>query len=389
MECAHRGRVPSVTVRSAKTFVVEVSPMVLPAASALRREPPRPAEHRQAAYERQFDDVTLFYDVFRVGRRIRMVGPPLFNLEQAVVGGLTASNRPATLHTTRLDRVQRSSVNDRRRKHAAVEFAPDAGRCSAIIGADLAPTFRGRKVLLTLSRDNDLEWIRDWARFHARLHGIDAVLLYDNGSTAYPICELRQALEDVTDLDIAAIVRWPFKYGPLGGPAKHWDSDFCQYGALEHAKWRLLRSAAGVVNADIDELVLSPAGRTVFDYARSNGGLVLYSGTYIEAIADGAAAKSCYGPYAYQNAHQPPCPKKWCLLPARVPARAQWRVHVVTWRRRWKRRWRRHERPTPLSYRHFKAINTGWQFPPDRPAFDPSIHQLDADLRQALTRVGM
>ena len=45
--------------------------------------------------------------------------------------------------------------------------------------------FAGRNCLMTLSRDNALDWIRDWAAFHVREHGADAVLFFDNGSTDY------------------------------------------------------------------------------------------------------------------------------------------------------------------------------------------------------------
>lgn len=42
-------------------------------------------------------------------------------------------------------------------------------------------------------------------------------------------------------MDILFLVPWNFKYGPKGGASTGlknapWDSDFCQYGMMEHAK---------------------------------------------------------------------------------------------------------------------------------------------------------
>ncbi|MFX8481515.1 hypothetical protein ABTL74_19375, partial [Acinetobacter baumannii] len=50
---------------------------------------------------------------------------------------------------------------------------------------NLSHLFAGRRVLLTLSRNNAPRWIADWIRFYATLHGADAVLLYDNASDRY------------------------------------------------------------------------------------------------------------------------------------------------------------------------------------------------------------
>src|SRR5262245_58392665 len=62
----------------------ECSGISLPSHSALRRESPRPAEFRQAGYSAAFDELTLFYDVFRAScspvGRVVLLGPPSLNL---------------------------------------------------------------------------------------------------------------------------------------------------------------------------------------------------------------------------------------------------------------------------------------------------------------------
>src|SRR5262249_39706879 len=99
--------------------------------------------------------------------------------------------------------------------------------------------FHGRRVIFTMSKNNPIEWILDWARFNRDVHGADAVLIYDNGSTAYDSATLSAALKTVADIACSVVVEWPYRYGPQGFNSwDHWDSDFCQLGAWEHARWR-------------------------------------------------------------------------------------------------------------------------------------------------------
>ena len=54
-----------------------------------------------------------------------------------------------------------------------------------LVRPNCSEIFRGRRVVLAMSRDNELQWIKDWVLFVVRNHGADAVLLYDNASTKY------------------------------------------------------------------------------------------------------------------------------------------------------------------------------------------------------------
>ena len=71
-------------------------------------------------------------------------------------------------------------------------------------------------MLLTLSRNNDLRWIRDWVRFHVREHGADAVLFFDNGSTGYGPPEIEAALAGIGGVGRSVCVAAVFPYGPQG-----------------------------------------------------------------------------------------------------------------------------------------------------------------------------
>jgi hypothetical protein len=370
--------------------------MVLPREGGLYRSPPRPAEHRGPGYDEQFDNVTVFYDVFRCGRDIRTIGPPLFNLEPIVLDRLKLQGRSVQGRTTRLARAQRCLMPGG--AHRAHVLAFDSGplHLSADIGEDLASSFRNRRVLLTMSKDNSLQWVKDWARFYARAHGVDAVVIYDNRSTTYSLTDVAAALDEVAELQVGAVVDWPFEFGPRGVPGRMtptgwqpgqwWDSDFCQSGALEHARWRLLRQAAGVINADVDELVVVPPKKTVFHYANlSPSGYVTYPGVWVEAVPYDPQPRSAYSTYGYVNQTSTPCPRKWCLVPWRLPARAQWRVHEVAggWPFL-------HQSAVPrVNYRHFKGVTRKQRLQATDTEFDAQVHVVDTRVREVLHDTGL
>lgn len=63
-------------------------------------------------------------------------------------------------------------------------LAVDGCRAEVAVSPLERGTFAALNCLFTLSRNNDLRWIRNWVRFHVREHGAEAVLLFDNSSTA-------------------------------------------------------------------------------------------------------------------------------------------------------------------------------------------------------------
>jgi len=70
---------------------------------------------------------------------------------------------------------------------------------------------------------------------------------------------------------------------PEGGDQVIWDSDYAEYGVLEHARHRFLSTARAVVSLDIDELVLTKDGSSIFDIVqRSDTGHVRFDGRWIE-----------------------------------------------------------------------------------------------------------
>lgn len=339
--------------------VVRTSPVRLPRFGSLRRNAPRPSSMRQRDYDQRFDSDTLFYDVFEAERGIRLVGPPLLNLRDAVNSAsfLTAEGVQQRVEFNELDRTH--SALAPRVSSSAVSLQLESLDLTVAVGPSYTELFSGRKVLLTKSKNNRLEWIRDWAAFHVQQHGVDAVLLYDNGSTDYNCEDVLRALSGIEGLNLAIVVDWPFKFGPQGGDWEGlrnapWDSDFCEYGILEHARRRFLNNASAVVSLDVDELVISESDRNLFEVLEaSDSGAISYEGLWIETTTDIKDRVPRFGDFLYFDSNRGASTKKWSVDPTRTRTAVQWKTHRVEGTEM--------ESAGEVRHRHFMGINSNWK----------------------------
>ena len=263
--------------------------MTLPADSPERRQITRPVEYRQPGFADEFDATTVFYDVIARGPwplgRLVLVGPPLRNFTQAIMAGRINGRPIRTLLSRYFERDRCCDIwlSTTLTQPVYLQF----GFGSALLFPSRAEPRRyaGRRVLYTLSKDNNPVWVIDWARFHVANHAADAVLIYDNGSVRYTSSELLATLRAALPGLPVDVVSWPFRYGPGGfSSASGWDSDFCQAAAFQDARFRFLERAAGVLNCDVDEFVVSTGGRSVFEAAAtSTAGCVAFAGDWIAA----------------------------------------------------------------------------------------------------------
>ena len=344
---------------------IALSTVTLPADGPLRLAP-RPLAQRDARYAEQFDAATLFYDVYRRGRDIVFQGPPLLNLADPVMAAPLLRNRlgPLFPRARRIERHKASEIRLRSADSAVVLNGP-LGPIPITVQPDGSDLFAGRRVLHSLSKDNAPRWIIDWIAFYRDVHGADAVLLYDNGSTRYAAAALEADLRAAfPDMQIV-VVLWPFKYGPQGGWAgavggveAPWDSDFCQTGSLQHARLRFLRRARSVLNVDIDELVVGP--EPIFAATeRSRHGFIKFAGQWVSAATAQPVAQDATRHRHFRCrdlAETDTCPPKWCIAPPRCERDAySWSVHNLFGARA-------NRRIDPrFSFRHFRAINNNWK----------------------------
>jgi hypothetical protein len=378
----------------------------LPSTSPFSRTPSRPQHRQPEDFDTTFDFRTIIYDAFYLPERneLRIIGPPVLNLH-AMASGVVATSGVETFPVLvqELDRHMRITVQLLGRPDHVVLQSQIGDIRVPVIEAD-QETFAGKRVLLTLSKNNRLEWICDWIRFHQVHHGANAVLLYDNNSTLYSLDELASAIANVPGIEATRVIHWPYKYGPQGHGGSFWDSDFCQSGALEDARWRYLQRARSVLNVDIDELVL-PTSQSVFERVEATpSGYIAFRGQWVveancsdkgECLETQPLLHRSYfvrlrprwGISSWKRWRVVPrrintCPPKWAAVPNRHPDQAQWQVHRVqgiAGSRSVNAR---------VEYRHLRPINTSWKYSRGvAEPFSAKLHAVDHELLDSYGKV--
>jgi len=270
------------------------SAIFLPQNSDLRRLPRAPKRKRPEKFWNEFEDRALVYDLFwhHDGQQVILIGPPALNLEPFWLSAkffALPSGEPlnAVFHHVRstltiaLQRVPSQSEQIR------LEFAGQS--FVATIQANMVEQFANERVLFTMSKDNELPWIAEWARFHQITHGANAVIVIDNGSSAYQPEDVARTLGDVPGINKVLVISWPYKYGPHDpGVIFHrfW-ANFLQVASFAVILRRFGRRAYGLLNVDIDELAGPLAGTDIFTAAKaSQDGYFRLLGHWVEALAE-------------------------------------------------------------------------------------------------------
>ncbi|WP_104498924.1 glycosyltransferase family 92 protein [Acinetobacter indicus] len=367
--------------------IINVSPCIIPDSENYSRTIPRPAHLRPNDYYDKFDSKTLCYDVFFSNKKVIISGPPLNGLESFIEEAnfyLDNKNYSKEINTIKFDRLQVNYINQVVTKPKILTWNYKNISFNISINNNFLEKFKDKKVLFTLSKNNKFEWISDWIFFYKKYHGIDTVLFYDNSSDHYTLEELKDFLtKQNLDVDIY-LVPWNFKYGPQGGiysgkEKTPWDSDYCQYGMFEHAKHRFLKYAAGVINADIDELIITPKKESIFKLLGQHKGLI-YPGFWIQSIPLDANVSTRFFNYAYRSKKDQHTDYKWCINPSKLDDLTQWKVHSI--------RKVSLKRIKGLYYAHFKAINYNWKTQrTNSVVLDQSVHYVDQKLYSHLNLI--
>lgn len=302
--------------------------LVLPeGAGPRRRHVLRPA-NRTPDYLANYDDSTLFYDCVRVEDRWIFAAPPFLNLWPLFRDGLRLDGRrPAGL---RRRRGRQFELVELRAPEGALSIVIDGTEHPVSPRRSLAPRFAGLNCAVTMNRDNPLAWIRDWARYHVDRHGLQGVLIFDNGSTTYAPGDIADALSTVRGLESAAVLSAPFPFGLTIRVGRFETVPlFLQTATLNLAKADAFRDARSVLNADIDELVRSDPGISVFDLAaRHPLGMVTLTGHWIDPGPE-AEPPVPHRENFHVTATPRKCGRKWCLRRGGVMDRFAWGVHQV------------------------------------------------------------
>lgn len=374
--------------------------VILPEGS-IRRDATRPQHLQDPTYAEKYDDNTLFYDVVLVGEDVVLSGPPLLNLEEHVRSAtVTVDGEVAVFEKTEL--LERSQITvfslPTSPEKSNVIFTLRIESLGLFVESEIDISsyeiLKDSKVLMTLQKNEELAWIQDWAQFYAKNHGVDAVLIYDNGSDKYSSHEIAKAVASIDEIKHVIVVDWGFKYGPQGspwvGPGVAWDSDFCQIGALQNCRYKWTTKAVGWINCDVDELIVPLRKETIFDALDcSASGVVGFGGRWISNNAVDLQEDQLprYWNFPYFTAQE--CNAKWAMASDRVKPSAHPTAHYV--------RGVGKCNSSDFMLAHFKPLNSGWKIPARRdvsreirksPLTSEELHLLKA-VRFAFERLDM
>lgn len=364
------------------------SPVFLSPDNPVKRAPRWGWRRRERAFFDSFESRALFYDCFwdETGADILLVGPPPGSLFRAYRAAeyralpsgtkVTATYYPSlSTMTTRLSGIPYGTTR------IVVEICSETHVLD--VQQNLAGLFEDKAVLFTMSKNNPLAWIDAWARYHVNRHGINGVVLFDNGSTDYGLDDLADTLAGVEGLDVAAIFSWPYAYGAIDGAVifnPYW-TQFLQVSSMGLVLRRLGMKARAIANTDIDELIACPPETSILDIlATTPSGLVSMEGQWIEATRlSGTAeadAHSAFGMRLSAPEERRCKARKWVLDPRRDWVR-KLNVHpYMHWieNRPLKGKWTSPD----VYFWHFKGINTRWKVDRTIEAEAPSLERDEA-----------
>ncbi len=318
-----------------------------------------PRQHRDAPPEAvaKYDRKTLIYHTYWADDALYCICPKLRNFAK-LLGDMTFAADGQTLPRPHLKSYRRHDILRFDCPTRPIELTIRGAGHNWTLPLHAPDQWRGfedRNTLMTLSQNNDLRWISDWARYHVSAQGAQALLLFDNASTAYTPKQIVTSLEQ-TGLEHVTVVRTPHPYGPRFRTKPCHIAKYLQAGILNIAPRDMLARARAILQIDVDELVWT-TGANIFDRAVAHPlGYRRIPGVWRMVHPDTQNPTHIDHTYIQTNAKQ--VPSKYCAVPSGWLRRHEWDVHVINGLPRLSI----HQRPNPeVGFYHCRAIGTMWK----------------------------
>jgi len=351
--------------------VYDMSSLVLPATLDLRRDAPPRCTVLQVSFWDKYDTDTLVYDALSsADGTVSLYTPKLLNLRPVLQEALEdlapqISGLPKYTFGRHHDRVQFRLREPARSLPLRIG---DKVRELALNSIE-TERFKGLDIVYTLSKDNDLAWVRDWMTWYRDAHGATGAIIADNGSSTYGSQDLLQAMQAVPGFRAVGVLRAPHAYGPaLNECKRHSETEFLQSSLLNLVRDRFLSTARAMLNVDIDELVVGRDGASIFDaVARSPFGFLTFRGHWRHAKTTGPDVR--HADHIFRNPSDQPCPTKYAIRPNSFIGRRFLQVHSIANIDRNLFRSRR-----KFSYLHLRQISTSWKYDRNRDSAASLVH---------------
>lgn len=357
-------------VADPKTFELAMSSYVFDGSHpSMFRDRQGKFDERAPNYDDRYDFHTFVYDCFYRAdvNEVWLLCPRLLNFV-GLVRDMTFFVDGSEHSRVKIENISRATVIKLKGVKTAptlVRFEHEKASGDLTVGDTKLDLFAGKNAVFSINKDNRLEWIQDWLRFYVRVHGLNAMALVDNGSTTYTVDDLRAAIDEVEGIDQACVISAPFPFGPNAEGQVNTSSLYLQRSTAEIIRRRLFKNCRAVLNVDIDELIFSWSGQSIFDAtAASDIGFVRANAEWVY-VDEETAAKT---PKPLRHVHHtnlsvprkpgakrlPKANRKWCVDPNGKYGEHQWLMHFLD----------NQKDPLDLDFLmlHCRQISTSWKY---------------------------
>jgi hypothetical protein len=350
----------------------------LPRDQPFRRDLPPRAENPAHMGWRRYDDRTLVYEAVAMPGRVRLYLPRTFNLWELIAGAeMRIDGRPVVAPRRKIFR--RFETLDLPWAGVAPTEAtldsPTLGKVVLPVASGQAAPYAGRRVVYTMLRNERLDWVRDWLFFHQREHGADAALITNNGSTDYTSADLLATMRSVPGYVTSQVLDVPLPWGPFQFEKGVDDAKFLQTTLLNLVRDRFFSGAAGVLNLDIDELVIRRKHLTAYEIAMRWGYATFRGNWHYTPAADHPRH---HADHVLINRDEKLCPTKYVYVPGSRLGRCCLSVHSL------EKIGRNFFKTDALNFIHCWGISTSWKI--DRSAAERPGLTVDPEAEAAFTR---
>jgi len=284
------------------------------------RVPSRPINLRQNNFDQLFDYTTFIYDIFADDNKTYIIAPPATDehwskfKQIAFFDDKNISHYNSKLYKSKIQKlIIENSIKEIRINDNTYNIPKTKG-----LG-------KNKVCLYTLQKDNDPQWIVDWANWHIENHGVTDVIIYDNNSTRYSIDELKAKIVYIKG--VVHLESIDYLWGPINHKGSKWDCDFLQYAMFEHVRYYYLNNNGILINSDIDELIVSDKNLSISDVIKENSCL-MYPGKWVYQNIKKTSNYSQHNLHSRID-HNSFCNCKWCIYLKNTSDDIFLRVHNV------------------------------------------------------------
>ncbi|WP_341368701.1 hypothetical protein [Yoonia sp. BS5-3] len=342
-----------------KSTIHKLSSITAPKHSFGTRGLPPQTKINDPKFWDMYDNDTLIFDCVWQAKqgRLRLFVPKLFGFKKKLMASKfvldgTSSPKPKLRQYRQCD-ILEFQVSEPVKELA---ICADDEMLTVPVHQTTPDRFAGKNVIYTKVQNDDLSWIYDWGLAHHRNHGADAVLVTNNASTAYTSDELRATLASIPGMTVADVLESPQRHGPVGNVCRGtgW-AKFQQVLCLNVCRDRFFGEARAVLAIDVDELVASRDGTSIFDATmQARMKYIRFGGEWRYASLTEADLR--HADHILTDDAQVPCNSKYCIVPDSFLGRTLWSVHSLEHVNR--RVFSPHKNFYML---HCHGINTSWK----------------------------